>query len=185
MATSCREKVFFITAGYCFPQLPVLLLGRSIRRAEGGVDYTNLCCISLSQGDHLPRVHSQRRDLLNHVECKFPRYLGFGWPRHKHKHISAARVYVQMHLHAVILALMHNQKHACSCTCTLSDSAHGDLSDLYPHSVTVHIQQNSRVITRLNLWQQRFLMSQIIQIGLAGKWFNANYCLYEPGHNIP
>lgn len=183
MATS--RAVFIITAGYCFPQLPLLLLGRNIRRAEGGVDYTNLCCISVSEGDHLPRVHSQRRDLLNHVECKCPRYLGFGWPTNKHDHISAARVYMQMHLHAVILALMHNQNHACSCTYKVSDSTNGDLSDLYPHSITVHIQQNSHVITWLNLWQQHFLMPQMIQTGLAGKWFNANYCLYELGHKIP
>lgn len=51
IATSCWEKgLFFITAGYCFLQLWVLLLERSIRRAEGGVDSTNLCCTSASEG---------------------------------------------------------------------------------------------------------------------------------------
>lgn len=100
------------------------------------------------RGDHLSRDHCQRRDLLNYVECKCLCYFGFGWPRDDH--ISAARVYAQRHLHRVILALMHNQKHARCCTFKLPDSARGDPSDLYPQSVTVHIQQNSHVITWLN-----------------------------------
>lgn len=58
---------------------------------------------------------------------------------------------------AVILARMHNQNHACSCTYKLSASAHGDPSDLYPHSVTVHIQQNSHVITLIEFMTAAFL----------------------------
>lgn len=60
-----REGLF-MAAGYCFLKVWLLLLERSIKRAESGGDYTSLCCASI-WGDHLSRVHSQRRDSLYHV----------------------------------------------------------------------------------------------------------------------
>lgn len=149
IATLCWEKGLFYCSRILFPSTMSFIAGKEHQESRGwGWFYHSLLYLCVWGGDHLSRDHCQRRDLLNYVECKCPRYFGFGWPRDDH--ISAARVYVQRQLHGVILALMHNQKHARCCTFKLPDSAHGDPSDLYPQSVTVHIQQNSHVITWLN-----------------------------------
>lgn len=109
-----REGLF-MAAGYCFLQVWLLLLERGIKRAESGGDYTSLCCASI-WGDHLSRVHSQRRDLVKPRGTQCPCYLGDRLHKHKHRHINTCVLFLcAKTLHVEMLALMHNQKHALWC----------------------------------------------------------------------
>lgn len=65
-----------MAAGYCSPKGWLLLLERGIEKAGSAGDYTSLCGASI-WGDHLSWVHSQGRDLLNHV--LLGRYVPVTW----------------------------------------------------------------------------------------------------------
>lgn len=126
-----REGLF-MAAGYCFLQVWLLLLERGIKRAESGGDYTSLCCASI-WGDHLSRVHSQRRDLVKPRGTQCPCYLGDRLHKHKHRHINTCVLF----LCAKTLTCRNAGADAQSKTCTLvrtygpSDSTPGDPSDLH------------------------------------------------------
>lgn len=123
-----REGLF-MAAGYCFLKVWLLLLERSIKRAESGGDYTSLCCASI-WGDHLSRVHSQRRDSLNHV--LLGRRVLVTWET------DYTNINTCMHSCTKTLTCRNTdaQCKTCMLMCTheLSDRTPGDPSDLHPHS---------------------------------------------------
>ena len=99
MATSCWEKNFLWLQDIVSFKYEFYYWKEASReqRVGGGGDYTSLCCVSI-WGDHLSRVHSQRRDSVKPRGMQCPCYLGDRLHKQKHRDINTC-----MHLCAETL----------------------------------------------------------------------------------
>lgn len=157
MATSCGQKDFLWLQDIVSSESEFYCWKEASREQRVGL-IIPVFAVWASEGDHLSRVHSQRRDLLNHVERSVP----VTWETddtniNTHTHIKAS-VPLCAETHVETLARIHNQKHARIWT-------------VPPHSGRVtrvicllvlfalQIQQNVNVNTWLNLLEQHDLIS--------------------------